>query len=248
MGNSVPSANICQQQQHRVKHMAKLVKKGSKGGVGIFVTPGPSETPVPGGIAEIDFGVPAMTPAKAKTSKYPLVEGEGIEKLVDRIIELGDKFDAVDGPYKAAKKDLIEIAFPQFFEKNEGRMEAPSSMLAYGKKGGVRVTFKDQFDPGDKQKLITLLGEELAGRHFRQHWVVKVNSDEIPPEKGAAIVEDLKKVMAHHGVLHAMEIKAAILPNLKFAEERHRTFKPGRNMEINKIVPQRAAVSTKGVK
>jgi hypothetical protein len=205
--------------------------------------------PVDGGIAEIDFGVVVAEPSKATKSKYPLVTSDAkTTKLVDRIIELGEKFDAVEGPYKSAKQDLIELAFPQFFTANQGKMEVPSSMLAYGTKGGVRVTFKDQFTPGDKQKLIELLGPEEAGKHFRQHWVVKVDSDQIPPEKGGELVKELQAVMAKHGVSHALEIKAAILPNLKFAAERHRAFSPAENMKINEIVPQRAAVSTKGVK
>jgi hypothetical protein len=205
--------------------------------------------PVDGGIAEIDFGVVAVEPSKAKKSKYPVLESNAkTQKLVDRIIELGEKFDAVADPYKSAKQELIELAFPQFFTANQGKMEVPSSMLAYGIKGGVRVTFKDQFTPGDKQKLIDLLGPEEAGKHFRQHWVVKVDSDQIPPEKGGELVKELQAVMARHGVSHALEIKAAILPNLKFADERHRVFSTEKNMKINEIVPQRAAVSTKGVK
>lgn len=227
--------------------MAKLVKKGTKGAVGSVKTSGPSEKPVEG-IAEIDFGAPTTTPTPKRSSKYPIVEGPRIERLTDRIIELGDKFDAVADPFKAAKLELIELAFPQFFEKNEGKVEAPSSMVAYGLKGGVRVTFKDQFTPGDKQKLIELLSPTLAGKWFRQHWVVKIDSDKIPADKGAAIVEDLKAVMAKHGASHALEIKAAILPNLEFAAKRHTTFEPETNMKINEIVPQRAAVSTKGVK
>lgn len=226
--------------------MAKLVKRGTAGATG-SVTPGPREKPV-AGIAEIDFGAPTTAPVSRPKSKYPLVDGPKVERLTDRIIELGDKFDAVDGPFKAAKLEMIELAFPQFFEKNEGKVEAPSSMLAYGTKGGVRVTFKDQFTPGDKARIIALLGPTMAGKWFRQHWVVKIDSDMIPADKGAAIVEDLKAVMAKHGVSHAMEIKAAILPNLDFAAKRHFTFEPETNIKINEIVPQRAAVSTKGVK
>lgn len=255
MGRSIaPSANICnnnttQQTTDRKavkKHMAKLVKKGTKGTVGSVV--GPAEKPVEG-IAEIDFGTPTTAPVTTKRkSKYPIVEGPTVEKLVDRIVDLNDKFDAVNDPFKAAKLELIELAFPQFFSKNEGKVEAPSSMVAFGKKGAARVTFKDQFTPGDKQKLIELLAPTLAGKWFRQHWIIKVDSDQIPAEKGAALVEDLKAVMAKHGVSHALEIKASILPSLDFAAKRHHTFEPETNMKINEIVPQRAAVSTKGVK
>jgi hypothetical protein len=227
--------------------MAKLVRKGTKGAVGSLKTAGPAERPVEG-IAEIDFGTPTTAPTPKRISKYPLIEGPKVERLTDRIIELNDKFDAVDGPFKAAKLELIELAFPQFFEKNEGKVEAPSSMIAYGSKGGARVTFRDQFTPGDKQKLVDLLSATLAGKWFRQHWVIKVDSDKIPAEKGAALVEDLKAVMAKHGVPHALEIKAGILPNLEFAAKRHFTFEPETNMKINEIVPQRASVSTKGVK
>lgn len=226
--------------------MAKLVKKGSKGAVGSVLTPGPSEKPV-SGIAEIDFGTPT-TAAPKRTSKYPLVDGPTIEKLTDKILGLSEKFNAVNDPFKAAKQEMIELAFPQFFGKNEGKVEAPSSMVAYGTKGGVRVTFKDQFTPGDKQKLIALLSPTLAGKWFRQHWVIKVDSDKIPPEKGVAIVEDLKAVMAKHGVAHALDIKAGILPTLDFATKRHATFEPETNLKINEIVPQIAAVFTKGVK
>jgi hypothetical protein len=227
--------------------MAKLVRKGTAGGVGSVETKGPAERPVPG-IAEIDFGTPTTAPATRPKSKYPLIEGKGVEKLVDRIRELSDQFDTVNDPFKAAKQELIEIGFPQFFEKNSGRVEAPSSMIAWGSKGGARVTYKDRFTPGDRKALEALLKPEKAAKWFRQHWVIKIDGGAIPSDKGAALVEDLKALMAKHGATHAMEIKAAILPVPEFAAQRHVAFEPPMNVLINKIVPQQAAVSTKGVK
>jgi hypothetical protein len=110
--------------------MAKLVKKGSRGAKGeVELQDHPSAKPVEG-IAEIGFDVSAPEPAAATKSKYPLVEGPAIAKLADRIIELGEKFDAVADPFKAAKMEMTELAMPQFFEKNRGRVEAPSSMIA----------------------------------------------------------------------------------------------------------------------
>jgi hypothetical protein len=221
--------------------MAKFVKKDTK-------DIGPSAEPVEGGIAEIDFGVTPSAPAKRGSSKYPLIEGEKAEKLADHCIALGEKFDAVDGPFKAAKKELIEVGFPQFFEKNRGRVEAPSSMLAYGKKGGVRVTFKDKFTAGDRKSLYTLLTEIIAGKWFRQSWEIKIDGDLIPVKKAAELVADLKTVMAKHDASHALTIKSGIMPVPEFAAKRHFVFEPKTNLEINKIVPQQAAVSTKGVK
>jgi hypothetical protein len=221
--------------------MAEFIKKSSK------KKSGPAATPVEG-IAEIGFDIEAPAKSSAPVSKYPLVEGPAIEKLADRIIELGEKFDAVADPFKAAKLELIENAFPQFFEKNRGRVEAPSSMIARGLKGGVRVTFKDKFTAGDKQTLYDLLGPDEAARWFRQYWEVKIKSDDIPPHVGPALIADLKAVMAKHGVSHALGVKAQILPKPEFAAQRHFAFDKEKNLKINEIVPQQAAVSTKGVK
>lgn len=210
-------------------------------------TPGPSAMPVTGGIAEIDFGITSATSSKKRSSKYPLIDGQ--EKLVGRIVDLSNKFDAVDGPFKSAKQDLIEAAFPQFFEKNKGRIDVPSSMVGYSEKDeGARVTFKDQFTPGDKEKLYKLLGLEAAAIWFRQSWEIKIDGDVIPSAKTGELIKELREVMHKHGASHAMEIKSGILPNDAFAIKRHSEFDPKMNLEINKIVPQRASVTTKGVK
>lgn len=198
------------------------------------------------GIAEIDFGVPTTAPAKR--SKYPFITGPGIEKLADRIVELQDKFDAVADPFKAAKLELIELGFPQFFEVNAGMMEPPSSMIARGTKGGARVTFKDQFNAGDKAAITALLGPTVAAEWFRQQWSIKIDGDQIPPARAGEFIKDLRETMARHGVSHALEIKTSIMPTDSFAIKRHSVFDVKTNLAINKIVPQRASVSTKGVR
>jgi hypothetical protein len=43
-------------------------------------------------------------------------------------------------------------------------------------------------------------------------------------------------------------VKAQILPKPEFAAQRHFAFEKEKNLKINEIVPQQAAVSTKGVK
>lgn len=229
--------------------MAKLVKKGTKGAVGEIVTTttGPESKPVEG-IAEIDFGTPGAAPSKRPKGKYPEISGAKIEKLADRIIELQDKFDAVADPFKAAKLELIELGFPQFFTANMGKIEAPSSMLAYGTKGGVRVTFKDKFTAGDKTALEKLLGKDRAAKWFKQQWLIKINGDLIPLATAPALITELREVMDRHGVSHAMEIKSAIMPNEHFAAQRHHAFDISTNLAINEIVPQQAAVTAKGVR
>lgn len=205
----------------------------------------PSSTPTEGTITEIDFGI---EPSKVSgLSKYPLIEGPEAERLADRIRELQIKFDAVADPFKAAKQDLIELGFPQFFEKNKGNMEPPSSMIARGSTGGVRVTFKNKFTPGDKKALEVLLTDQAA-RWFRQHWVIKIDSDLIPEEQGPALISELKALMARKGLSSALEIKAGILPKADFAQKRHSVFEPETNLKIQKIVPQQAAATAKGVK
>lgn len=209
---------------------------------------GPSGSPIEGGIGEIDFGVSATPASKKSSSKYPLITGTGVEKLVDRIIDLNQKFDAVADPFKAAKLELIEIGFPQFFEVNIGMIEPPSSMIARGTKAGARVTFKDRFTAGDKAAITALLGAELAAKWFKQKWVVKIDGDQIPPAIAGTFFNELKALMAKHGVSHALDVKAAILPQDQFALRRHSTFDIKTNLAINKLVPQQAMVTTKGVR
>jgi hypothetical protein len=131
------------------------------------------------GIIEIVPGIVTTPAAKRKSSKYPLIDGEKAAELADKIIDLDERFSAIKGPFEGAKKELIEIGFPQFFEKNQGLMDAPSSMLAYGESGGVRVTFKDKYTAGDKAKF-TSYSPEMAGLWFRQWWSIKIVGDMIP--------------------------------------------------------------------
>jgi hypothetical protein len=139
---------------------------------------GPSSEPVEG-IATIDFGIPTTAPGKAKKSKYPSIEGPGVAKLVDEILRLHEKFKGIEGPYLAAKETMkIEFGFPQYFDKNRGRIDAPSSMIADGSKGEVLVIFQERFRAGDskkREKLYKLMGEKKAGEFFYQSWVFSVN-------------------------------------------------------------------------
>jgi hypothetical protein len=227
--------------------MAHLVKKGTKGAKGKVKIDGPAAEPVVG-IAEIDFGTKASKPGK-KASKYPEIEGS-IESLVDKIIDLTEKFDAVNDPLKAAKQDLIAIAFPQFFDKNNGKFEPASSMLGHGASGkGVRVTFKNQFTPGDRQRLQTFLGPERAAKFFQQQWSVKIDGEALAadPVKGGKFINEIRELAAAYGLREAVEIKSGILPVESFAKNRHREFTPRENATIQEIVPQWVSVSTKGV-
>ncbi len=219
--------------------MSEFVKKKATKGKG------PAAESVEG-IAEIGFDLGTQTGAPKSATKYPLIDGA--EKLADKVIELQEKFDAVADPLKATKLELIELGFPQFFRLNRGRVEAPSSMIAHGTRGGVRVTFKDKYTAGDKLAIYTLLGTEDAAKWFRQYWEVKIKSDDIPPAVAPAFVADLKALMAKHGISSALNVKAQILPNKQFTDQRHITFDVETNLKINEIVPQQAAVSTKGVK
>jgi hypothetical protein len=225
--------------------MAQLVKKNTKGAVG--KVEGPSTKPV-SGIVELGFEVAPASPGKGPAGKYPHVEGAGVEKLTDEILDLGQKYDAVAGPFKSAKQDMIEMSFPKFFEQNKGRVEAPSSMLAYGKKGGVRVTFKDKFTPGDKAAIEALLGADKAAEWFRQYWEVNITSDDIPVGSAPQFIAELNALMKRLGLAHALKIKTMILPKKEFAAQRHLAFDPETNLKIQAIVPQQASVSTKGVR
>jgi hypothetical protein len=209
---------------------------------------GPSAKAVEGVIAEIDFGLGTTAPAKGKPPKFPLLEGKEVPELVDAVLILEEKYDAVADPFKSAKQELIQYGFPKFFAVNQGRIGAPSSMLAWGKRGGVRVTWKDRYTGGDKARIIELLGPELAGQWFHQSWVIKIDGDAIPIEEGPGLVADLKKVMAAHNASHALSIKAQILPVADFTSKRHFAFDPDVNMQIQELVPQQASVSSKGVR
>lgn len=219
--------------------MAKFVKKVSKTGVG------PSVESVEGGIKEIDFGVTPSAPSKRAPSKYPLIEGESVSELVDHLIELKLKFDAVDGPFKASKEEMKKIGFPQFFKKNRGKVEAPSSMIAEGKKGEVRISFQDRFIAGNKELIEKALGKDVAGQWFRQSWKVVIDGNAIPPDKAPALIRDLKEVVAKHDSAHAVEFKTDILPIPDFAAKRHFVFDPETNLLINQVVPQVASVTPK---
>lgn len=225
------------------------MKKSTTKISGKIKTTGPASEPVEGGIGEIDFGIASSEPAKKSKSKYPIITGPNVASLADRIIELQEKFDAVEDPLKAAKQDMIQLGLPQYFDVNIGMIEPPSSMIAWGTKGGgTRVTFKNQFTPGEKAAIESLLGPEVAAKWFKQKWVIKINGDVIPPAVAPALVSELKAVMNKFGVLHAMEVKQAISPIDEFAVKRHAVFDAKTNLAIHKIVPQYASVSTKGVR
>jgi hypothetical protein len=225
--------------------MAKIGKKSV----------GPSARPVEGGIAKIDFSkMGATAPSKGKPPKYPLLEGKEVAEKVDNILTLEEKYDAVADLFKTAKSDLVEFGFEPYFIINRGKTAPPSSLLAYGTLGGLRVTYKDKFTASDagaeiiEGQLIKLLGEEAVAKWFHQKWVIQIDGDAIPEALGGEVAAGIQEFMAKKGCAHAIKVKAQILPRKGFADQRHFAFSPSENMDIQKLIPQQGSVSSKGVK
>ncbi len=210
----------------------------------------PSSTPVKG-IATLFGTTTPVKRAKAKPAKYPVIEGPEVAPLVDNLVSLKRKYDAVNGPYERAKDRLKnEFGFPRYFEANFGRMDPPSSLIAYGtedEETGIineaRVTFKDKFTPGDQIRVEKLMGE-LAPRYMREHVTFIIDSDLIPPEKLPEFNTELQKLMKVFGLSSALQIKPGIIPVPGFAVSRH-MLEPKLNLEIQKLVLQHAAVTPK---
>lgn len=204
----------------------------------------PSSTSVTG-IPTLGFGIKGTKPGKSKKVHHR-IEGPEIGRLVDEINRLHLKFVAVDGPFKEAKERLKnEFGFPAYFELNHGRMDPPSSLIALGTTGtDARITFKDRYTPGDKEKVEKLMGK-LAPVYMREHVTFIIDSDLIPPEKLPEFNTELQKLMKVFGLSDALQIKPGIIPIPGFTIKRH-LLEPKLNLQIQKLVMQHSSVTPRG--
>ena len=191
------------------------------------------------------------TQAESSTKKdYPILpdpDGD-LAKLVAELLAKSNQLDALDGECTLLKAEITSKARPFWFEVNQGKAVAASSVVCRDKDGGeVTVSFQNRYSGTEQDAaLVEAVGADVAERFFRQSFEIKVNGDAIPAENAQAVIDGLTKLFAANNAAGALKAKATFKPTAEYHEARHSKLTPEQNMNAERLIPCTAVVKTKG--
>ena len=210
----------------------------------------PATATKPAGLKKFNLGGIA-TQAESSTKKdYPILpdpDGD-LAKLVADLLAKSDQLDALDGECTLLKAEITSKARPFWFEVNQGKAVAASSVVCRDKDGGeVTVSFQNRYSGTEQDAaLVEAVGADIAERFFRQSFEIKVNGDAIPAENAQAVIDGLTKLFAANNAAGALKAKATFKPTAEYHEARHSKLTPEQNMNAERLIPCTAVVKTKG--
>ena len=204
----------------------------------------------PVGLKKFNLGSIAPQGESSTKKDYPVLpdpDGE-LAKLVAELRAKSDQLDALDGEVALLKGEITSKARQFWFEANQGKAEAASSVVCRDATGGeVTVTFQNRYSGTDQDAaLVAAVGADVAERFFRQSFEIKVNGDAIPAEHAQAVIDGLTALFAEHNAAGALKAKATFKPTSEYHDARHSKLTPEQNMMAERLIPCVAVVKTKG--
>ncbi len=219
----------------------------------------------PGAVARVNFaGLKKSAKGKTEYPVFPDSTGKAAETAA-LIIDLGAKFDAIEGALKSNKKFLAQLVRPHYFASLAQRVEIPSSIAVNckdhnGLPAGVLVGFQNRYkllsdDAATgvcyEQRLAKVLGDRVP-EFFTQSFTIKIDGNLIPASAAAPLVEELQSLFARHNALDALSVTDGLQPVPDFHARRHSALTPEINLRLEEtICPDglmTVAIKTKGVK
>jgi len=190
-------------------------------------------------------GFTTTTEKKKKTEK-PIIPCPA--EAVTSFVEAKASFESAEGVLKATKGILLEHASQEFWKLNNQRasqgQEPASTAEMLGDNVIARITCARIYPVvTDTAPLVSIVGEQIAQKGFRQTFDFKVEGAKIPATHAQAFVDGLRDLVAKCGAGEAVTIKAGLLPTEQFHTERHKLLTPEQNMALQAVCPARIYVA-----
>ena len=98
--------------------------------------------------------------------------------------------------------------------------------------------------------MLPLIGEELAGKLFRQEFELKIKGDKLPADADSSqeLLNKLQTLFAEYNCTDALEVKEGIKPVDDFHTARHSLLTVEQNQAVEGVCPIITMVKTKGRK
>lgn len=180
-------------------------------------------------VGKVSFG-----DIKAKTTKvkvdYPVMESSSdMKKVVDWLAEKAELVAQI----ATAKAQLAAIATEFYFRNGSGQVEVPSTVIIPGTTVDVGVTFSDSYGKIDEAGVVAVLGQEQAGRMFRQSFTIEVDGDKIPAAKAQALINEIMVLFEKHESAEALAVKDGQVPVQEFHASRHFKLTVAQNLALH---------------
>jgi hypothetical protein len=190
-------------------------------------------------------GFTTTTEKKKKTEK-PIIPCPA--EAVTSFVEAKASFESAEGVLKATKGILLEHASQEFWKLNNQRVsqghEPASTAEMLGDNVIARITCARIYPVvTDTAPLVSIVGEQVAQKGFRQTFDFKVEGAKIPATHAQTFVDGLRELVAKCGAGEAVTIKAGLLPTEQFHTERHKLLTPEQNMALQAVCPARLYVA-----
>ena len=212
------------------------------------VTAAPTPAPV-AGIKKINLGGFKQESAKPGGKAYPVLpDPDGtIAVLASSIIEKAEQLDALTTSLELEKAELRGIAAPYYFKIHQGQVVVSSSIDCRDTQGrSVLVQLANSYKAVTDEAAVTALVGPAVERYFRQAFEFKIKGDLIPAESVEPLLEELQELFTRHNASAALTAKAVVKPTESFHTARHTLLSVEQNLELERICPIIARVTTKG--
>lgn len=200
-------------------------------------------------LGRVNLSAISKKAAEKTKTEYPKIDSPRAVELAGLILKLTDEAETITANLEINKADLRSLALPEYFRRNAGRSDVPSSMAVRAADGReVLVTMTSKYkQPTNIESLAAIMGEKTE-RFMKPSFKLEIDSEKLPRESQQDIVNSLVSLLATWGCEDALSAKESTSPTEEFHTARHTLFTPEQNMAIENIMPMTAQVKTKGRK
>ena len=212
--------------------------------------PPPAVAIATAGVRKVSLAGFARESAKPGGKSYPVLpDADGtIAELVASILEKSEQLEALTGSLDLEKAELRSHAAPFYFTHHHGQHTLASSIDCRDPKGrSVLVQMANSYKAlSSDAEVVALIGGEHAAAYFRQAFEFKIKGDLIPEAAVEPLLAGLQALFAEHGSSAALTAKEIIKPSKDFHTARHSLLSVAENLELERVCPIIAKVTTKG--
>lgn len=207
-------------------------------------------TPAPAaGIRKINLGGFAQESAKPGGKAYPVLpDPDGtVAEVVKSILDKTEQLDALTTSLDLEKAELRAHAAPFYFTHWHGQHAIASSVDCRDPQGrSALVQLANSYKAVTDEAAVTeIVGADTA-RYFAQSFEFKIKGDLIPAEAVEELLEELQELFTRHKASAALTAKAVVKPTKDFRTARHTLLSVEQNLELERLCPIIAKVTTKG--
>lgn len=189
---------------------------------------------------KLNLGSGITTVSGSARPTHPTVKADGeTQVLLDQFALINPQYKTLKNQSETISKQLAGPIRRMFWSQWEGREAESSTMIVVAGNTRIKLTTKNAYPKTltDESLLVTVLGDELVSRHFRQATVLKIELEKFPENNQEAFAAGVIKLAEELGGSDAVTATQCIQPRAGFHESRSSILTVDQNVRLDEILP-----------